>query len=543
MTNALMIQGTTSDAGKSILVTAICRILARHKISVAPFKPQNMALNSAVTIEGGEIGRAQAVQAEACYLSPSILMNPILLKPNSDLGSQVIIHGKSIGNMKAQEYHRYKPQLLNTVIETYQQLQEKYQHIIIEGAGSPAEINLREHDIANMGFAEAINCPVIIVADIDRGGVFAHLYGTYELLSDSEKNRVQGFVINRFRGDVNLLNPGLEWLEEKTGIPTLAVIPYIHNLHIEAEDSLSQKQNGNQNTNADPLHIIIPTYPRTSNHTDFDVLKNHPSIDCQHIKNSSDFTGADIIVLPGSKNVRVDLQWLKDNGWESIIQRHLRLGGKIIGICGGYQMLGNWVHDPDAVESAAGSSQGLGLLEMETTLFEHKTLRNVTGFLHEQLSNSRQRDEKITVSGYEIHAGTSTGKATLCPLFTLYARKASGNSLTEEDTFPDGAQNNDNTVIGSYLHGLFDSPEFLQHIVSWAGGSHAEIFDYALFKEQEINRLADAVESVLPASLICDLLNTPVPSTKSTATSLTPSLTPSLSPVSNTKSSENSHAE
>ena len=238
----LMVQGTTSDAGKSILATAFCRMLARADYKVAPFKPQNMALNSAVTIDGGEIGRAQAVQAEACYLSPTVDMNPILLKPNSDQGSQVIINGQAIGNMNATDYHQFKPQLMGPVIEAHDRLMQTCDLVIVEGAGSPAEINLREHDIANMGFAEAIDCPVVLVADIDRGGVFAHLYGTYALLSESEKSRIKGFIINRFRGDVRLLEPGLRWLEEKTSIPVLAVIPYIKKLHIEAEDSISQSQ-------------------------------------------------------------------------------------------------------------------------------------------------------------------------------------------------------------------------------------------------------------------------------------------------------------
>lgn len=508
--HALMIQGTTSDAGKSILVTAICRILARHGVSVAPFKPQNMALNSAVTIEGGEIGRAQAVQAEACYLEPSILMNPILLKPNSDMGSQVIISGKAIGNMKAKEYHQYKPQLLHTVIETHQQLQEKYPITIIEGAGSPAEINLREHDIANMGFAEAIDCPVLIVADIDRGGVFAHLYGTYALLSKSEQQRVKGFIINRFRGDVTLLEPGLAWLEEKTGIPTLAVVPYIHQLHIEAEDSLSQRTHSDlKDSDASfTLNITVPIYPRTSNHTDFDALQLHPHIHCQLIKDSDDFSGADIIILPGSKNVQEDLQWLKDKGWDTIIQRHLRLGGKVIGICGGYQMLGQWIHDPEAIESTIGSSQGLGLLEMETTLLDNKTLRNVSGTFGEQL---------IPVSGYEIHAGISQGESTKKPLFQLQIQSLE-TSLKEpaENIFNDGAKNNNDTVMGSYLHGLFDSPEFLQHLFKWANLSNKEAsekirFDYAAFKNAQMDRLADTVETVLPLHTLCELLDIAVP--------------------------------
>ena len=512
----LMVQGTTSDAGKSILVTALCRILARHKIAVAPFKSQNMALNSAVTFEGGEIGRAQAVQAQACYLSPSVAMNPVLLKPNSDLGAQVIVNGKAIGNMQATEYHRYKPQLLNTVVDAHNQLQQNYQAVIVEGAGSPAEINLREHDIANMGFAEAIDCPVIIVADIDRGGVFAHLYGTYELLSKSEQKRVQGFVINRFRGDVSLLEPGLKWLEEKVGVPTLAVIPYIPNLHIEAEDSLAQNQNAEGDLNYHHCKIVIPMYPRASNHTDFDVLRMHPQIDCQFQKESTQFNGADLIVLPGSKHVRGDLQWLNESGWSSLIKRHLRLGGKVIGICGGYQMLGRCVHDPDAIESAAGSTIGLDLLDMETTLTDNKTLRNVSGTLiANQMKAGNTKNKKISVNGYEIHAGISQGAALKNPLLQLKYDKGNESIL-----FDDGAMHTDNNIMGSYLHGIFDEPDMLEYCMRWAHPVDDEFslndvnnidkkltyFNYQQYKDLEINRLADAVEKVMPLESILALL-------------------------------------
>jgi adenosylcobyric acid synthase len=514
----LMVQGTTSDAGKSILVTALCRILARHNVAVAPFKPQNMALNSAVTADGGEIGRAQAVQADACYLPPSILMNPILLKPNSDLGAQVIVNGKAIGNMQAKEYHCYKPALLNTVIDAHQQLQKNHQVIIVEGAGSPAEINLREHDIANMGFAEAIDCPVIIVADIDRGGVFAHLYGTYELLSESEQQRIQGFVINRFRGDVTLLEPGLIWLEEKTGVPTLAVIPYIPNLHVEAEDSLASNQNAEGDSRRHQCKIVIPVTPRASNHTDFDVLRMHPQIDCQFQKDAAQFDGADIIMIPGSKHVRGDLQWLHDNAWGAVIERHLRYGGKVMGICGGYQMLGHWVHDPNSIESAAGSTMGLGLLDMETTLTDNKTLRNVCGYLipNQLTPNDNAR---VRVKGYEIHAGISQGPALDMPLLEL--QHSENNDST---VFSDGAINADNNIIGTYVHGFLDEPEMLKCCLQWACSSKNNVkagmlnrsglteagensfdnFDYNQYKDSEINRLADVVEKVMPLpSILC----------------------------------------
>ena len=487
--HTLMVQGTTSDAGKSIMVTALGRILVRHGISVAPFKPQNMALNSAVTAEGGEIGRAQAVQAEACFLAPTVDMNPVLLKPNSDIGAQVIVHGKAIGNMKATEYHHYKPELLNEVLASHARLAQQYQVVLVEGAGSPAEINLREHDIANMGFAEAADCPVVIVADIDRGGVFAHLLGTYELLSESEKARVKGFIINRFRGDVSLLESGLDWLEARTRVPVLAVVPYVMNLHIEAEDAINQQQK--HPIGYQQLKVVVPIYPRASNHTDFDVLRMHPQVDCEFMRDLNSFNGADLIVLPGSKNVRGDLAWLQESGWADTIKRHLRLGGKVIGVCGGYQMLGEWIHDPDAIESAAGSSEGLGLLAMETTLTGNKTLRNVCG---------KTLETGVAVKGYEIHAGISTGAALQQPLFAV--------SPTEDAqaAVPEGARNAEDTVIGSYIHGLFDSSELLNELLLWAGLNRVEQFDYAAFREQQIERLADEVEAVLPVSRICELL-------------------------------------
>ena len=489
----LMVQGTTSDAGKSVLVTAICRMLTRQNIKVAPFKSQNMALNSAVTPDGGEIGRAQAVQAEACYLQPDVRMNPILLKPNSDLGSQVIVRGKAIGNMKAAEYHYYKPELLKDVVKAHDELHAEFDLVIVEGAGSPAEINLREHDLANMGFAEAVDCPVIIVADIDRGGVFAHLYGTYALLSASEQKRIEGFVINRFRGDPALLQGGLDWLEEKTGKPVLAVIPYIHNLHIEAEDAVAKQQISNA---ANQLKVVVPVYPRASNHTDFDALRMHPQVDCQLLRDINEFDGADLIILPGSKNTRGDLAWFKQQGWDKLVQRHLRLGGKVLGICGGYQMLGDWVHDPEGSESAPGSCQGLGHLAIETTLKGEKQLRNVQGHWCGLALNKHQ----VAVSGYEIHVGTTSGPDTQRALVQL------------QDDYgcrSDGAGNADNTVMGCYVHGILDQSDVLHSILDWAGLGDIQAFDYQAHRANEIDRLADATEAALPLNALYKLLNWP----------------------------------
>ena len=481
----LMVQGTTSDAGKSILVTALCRILARKGIKVAPFKSQNMALNSAVTADGGEIGRAQAVQAEACFLQPDVRMNPILLKPNSDLGSQVILRGKAIGNMKAVEYHQHKPKLLQDVVLAHQELLADFDLVMVEGAGSPAEINLRQHDLANMGFAEAVDCPVIIVADIDRGGVFAHLYGTYELLSATEQARTRGFIINRFRGDKALLQGGLDWLEQKTGKPVLAVLPYIHNLHIEAEDSLAVDQFANSDA-GQHFKVVVPIYPRASNHTDFDALRMHPEVDCRLIRDVQHFKGADLIILPGSKNTRGDLGWLKVSGWDAVIKRHLRLGGKVIGICGGYQMLGQAVHDPDGTESSPGSSEGLGHLAIETLLQGEKQLRNVQGHWLGEVGN-------IPVTGYEIHVGQTSGSDLAQPLMQL-------------NTGPDGARNREDTVMGSYVHGLFDEPKLLAELLRWAGLEHTQAFDYPALRAAQIERLADEVEAELPVEKIFNIM-------------------------------------
>jgi len=316
----LMVQGTTSDAGKSTLVTALCRWLARQGVAVAPFKPQNMALNSAVTADGGEIGRAQAVQAQAAGLPPHSDMNPVLLKPNSDTGAQVIIHGRAVTQMDAAAYHDYKRVAMQAVLESHRRLSERYQVVMVEGAGSPAEINLRTNDIANMGFAEAVDCPVILIADIDKGGVFAHLVGTLELLSASEQARVRGFVINRFRGDIALLQPGLDWLERRTGKPVLGVLPYLMDFHLEAEDAIDVRQSAKA---AEVLKVVVPVLPRISNHTDFDPLRLHPQVDLRFVGPGQPVPAADLIVLPGSKSVRADLAWLRANGWEAAIQRAL----------------------------------------------------------------------------------------------------------------------------------------------------------------------------------------------------------------------------
>ncbi|MCE3264540.1 MAG: cobyric acid synthase [Pseudoduganella sp.] len=470
----LMVQGTTSDAGKSTIVAALCRLLKRRGVQVAPFKPQNMALNSAVTIDGGEIGRAQALQAIAAGVPAHTDMNPVLLKPSSDIGAQVIIHGKVRGDMNARDYHQYKTVAMAAVLESHERLLAQYETVIVEGAGSPAEINLRDRDIANMGFAEAVDCPVILCADIDRGGVFAHIVGTLSCLSESERNRIIGFVINRFRGDIKLLEPGLDWLEAQTGKPVLAVLPYLHGLFLDAEDAVQAVQ-----AERGAFRIVVPSLPRMSNHTDFDALRAHPEVDLRFVRKGEAIPPADLIVLPGSKNTRADLAALKEGGWPQAIARHLRYGGKVIGICGGFQMLGRHVADPHGVEGLAGADEGLGLLEMETVLTQEKRLAQVSGAC---------TFAPAVVSGYEIHMGVSSGAALAQPAFTIAGRS-------------EGALSADGQVMGTYLHGLFDHPEAGQALLRWAGLATQREVDTATLREASLERLADACQPLLGALL------------------------------------------
>ncbi|WP_338847947.1 cobyric acid synthase [Massilia sp. W12] len=480
----LMVQGTTSDAGKSTVVAALCRLAMRAGVRVAPFKPQNMALNSAVTEDGGEIGRAQALQAQAAGLAPHTDMNPVLLKPSSDTGAQVVVHGKVRADMQARDYDLYKTVAMQAVRESHARLLQRYELVMVEGAGSPAEVNLRARDIANMGFAEDADCPVILVADIDRGGVFAHFIGTLACLSESEQKRIIGFVINRFRGDISLLTPGIEWLEQKTGKPVLAVLPYLHGLQLDAEDAIQNAQQDGAKT----FRIVVPVFPRISNHTDFDALRAHPGVDLQFIGPQQNIPPADLIILPGSKNTRADLEWLRAQGWDAAIQRHLRYGGKVIGICGGMQMLGRSIADPQGLEGAPGSSAGLGLLELVTVLQGEKTLRRMQGVC------AWPQAQAAPVAGYEIHLGASTGAALMQPAFHLH-------SLDGAQTLQDGAISSDGAILGSYLHGLFDLPQASNALLAWAGLQSQQAPDLNQLREQSIERLAQACAPLWDALL------------------------------------------
>lgn len=468
-----MVQGTTSDAGKSTLVAGLCRVLSRAGVAVVPFKPQNMALNSAVTVDGGEIGRAQALQALAARVPAHTDMNPVLLKPNSDTGAQVVIHGQPLRNMDAREYHAFKPEAMHAVMASYQRLRRQFDVVLVEGAGSPAEVNLREGDIANMGFAMAAGCAVVIVADIDRGGVFAHLLGTLECLAPEERARVTGFVINRFRGDPALLAPGIEWLETRTGKPVLGVVPYLQGLHLDAEDAMQVGRTAASRA-ASCLRVTVPVFPRISNHTDFDALRAHPQVEVTFVGPGQALPAADLVVLPGSKNVQSDLQFLRAQGWDRQIERHLRYGGKLIGVCGGMQMLGHAVHDPLGIEGSPASMQGLGWLDIETALEARKQLRMAEGRL--------AFGEGGRVRGYEIHMGATRGDGLVRPAMLL------GGG-------PDGAISSDGQVLGTYLHGLFDHAEGCRELLSWAGLENPEGVDHAERREMSLQRLADALEA------------------------------------------------
>ncbi|WP_136255232.1 cobyric acid synthase [Onishia niordana] len=490
----LMIQGTTSDAGKSTVVAALCRALARRGISVAPFKAQNMALNSAVTPEGGEIGRSTALQARAAGVDPHTDMNPVLLKPETDRGAQVILDGQVHGHMDALDYHAFKHQARATVLAAWQRLSSRFDVVIAEGAGSPAEINLREGDIANMGFAEAIDCPVLLVGDIDRGGVFAQLVGTLALLAESEQTRTKGFIINRFRGDIALLESGLDWLTAYSGKPVFGVLPHLNGLLLDAEDGVGL---ATQQTQAPELHIVVPMLPRISNHTDLDPLRLHPRVALTLVGPDRPIPPADVILLPGSKSTASDLAWLRAQGWEPAIRRHLRYGGKVLGICGGFQMLGESIDDPESLEGEPGSVPGLGLLAMRTRMVAGKQLRNVCGTLVGTITatlSDTPAGEDVAVSGYEIHNGISEGPALDRPLMHL-------------EGHPDGAVSEDGQVLGTYLHGLFDEAGALSALLARLGlDADGAAVDYAAHRERELDRLADTVEAHLDMDQLLSLL-------------------------------------
>jgi adenosylcobyric acid synthase len=450
---AVMFCGTASDVGKSVLAAGFCRILSKRGISVAPFKSQNMALNSFATPEGGEIGRAQAVQAQACRIPTHTDMNPILLKPNSDTGSQVIVQGKVVGNMSVAEYNSYKPTAFIKVEESFDRLQSSFDFVVIEGAGSIAEINLKEHDIANLRVAEMAGCPCILVADIDRGGVFAQIVGTMELLEPPEKARIKGVIINKFRGDPSLLKPGIDFVEQRTGVPVLGVVPWFSHFRIPEEDSVALEKRAKgkgQKAKGDKINIGVVRLPRISNYTDFDPLEAEPDVDLHYIEGGHEVDGLDILILPGSKSTTGDLLFLMRHGFPQAIRSFT---GPVVGICGGYQMLGRKVSDPHGIESHIREADGLGLLDVETVMRPHKETHQAEGKL--LLAGSLVAPGCIgPLFGYEIHMGRSTLGPEARPFIQLSRRSGSDVAISDGAVSPDGR------VFGTYLHGLFDNHGF-----------------------------------------------------------------------------------
>ncbi|MDO8785782.1 MAG: cobyric acid synthase [Syntrophales bacterium] len=493
---SLMIQGTGSHVGKSILVAAFCRILRQDGYGVAPFKSQNMALNSFITREGGEIGRAQAVQAEAAGLEPHVDMNPILLKPSSDVGAQVIIHGRVYKNMSARLYHESKSHVADFVRQSFRRLEERYDFIVIEGAGSPAEINLRENDIANMGMAEIADCPVVLVGDIDRGGVFASLVGTMELLEEKERRRVKGFIINKFRGDVSLLLPGIDFLEKKTGVPVLGVVPYFRDIYLQEEDGvaidrlISRQQTGK-------IEIAVIYLPHISNFTDFDPLEREPDVSLRYVGRGERIGKADAVIIPGSKNTIDDLSYLYNTGGVAEILRHYREGGTIVGICGGYQMLGEYIEDPHHVETNLGKLNGIGLLPVITAIEKEKMTSQIRAKVHPSNPFFTNRDE---LTGYEIHMGKTSFQRKNY-MFEIVRREGPPVSV------PDGFISDDGRVWGTYIHGIFDNDDFRREFVrrvksekslpvasaSAGEGEGEPRFNYEEFKETQYDALAALV--------------------------------------------------
>jgi adenosylcobyric acid synthase len=454
---ALMVLGTGSSVGKSLTVAALCRILHQEGFSVAPFKAQNMSLNSFATREGHEIGRAQAMQAQAAGIEPHVDMNPILLKPTSDLCSQVIVNGKLLGSYPGVDYYALKDEMRAAASAAYERLASRFEIVVLEGAGSPVEINLKDRDIVNLKMAEMADARCILVADIDRGGVFGSLIGTYSLLEPVERSRFDGFLINKFRGDVNLFLPGVAYLQEKLSQACLGVIPYLHEHGIDDEDSVSlERRSVKPRDEADKLSICVIGYPYLSNFTDFTALEQQPEVCVYYTRSPQDTQLADVLVLPGSKNTISDLLWLKKHDWATAITNHVKHGKPVLGICGGFQMLGLEIRDPFHTESHVEAVAGLGILDVETELHPEKITRQALGKLN---TIDYRAERAATFAGYEIHLGETRRGAGVQPLLQI-------QRLGENEWREDGAITCDGKVIGTYLHGLFDSPSGLDWLLN-----------------------------------------------------------------------------
>lgn len=494
-----MIQGTMSSAGKSLLTAALCRIFAQDGYRVAPFKSQNMALNSYITKEGLEMGRAQVMQAEAAGTQPSVLMNPILLKPTSDMGSQVIVNGEVLGNMSAQEYFKFKTKLIPEIKKAYEKLDQNYDIIVIEGAGSPAEINLKENDIVNMGMAKMVDAPVLLVGDIDRGGVFAQLYGTCALLEEHEKNRIKGLIINKFRGDSSLLDTGITMLEEKTGIPVLGVIPYLH-VDLEEEDSLTERF-GNASGQVKLVDIAVIRLPHISNFTDFQILERTEEISLRYVTSVIELGRPDMIILPGTKNTIADLKWMRQNGLEAAILKAAENNVILFGICGGFQMMGTEILDEEGSEQS-GKIDGMNFFPMRTVFRNSKKRSRISGSFSRQVGCLEGLSDTL-VEGYEIHMGESEFLEKVKP-FTYVTDDITGAS------YFDGACKD--PCYGTYIHGIFDQQQTVEKLfqsICLKKGVRPEqvmVMDQKEWKEKQYNDLAESVRAYLDMERIYEIL-------------------------------------
>ena len=482
---AIMIQGTGSDVGKSLLVAALARAFTRRGLRVRPFKPQNMSNNAAVTLDGGEIGRAQALQARAARVAPSVHMNPVLLKPQSDIGSQVVVQGRVIGNAKAREYQAMKPKLLGAVLESFERLAGEADLVLVEGAGSASEVNLRSADIANMGFARAAGVPVVVVGDIDRGGVIASLVGTKAVIAPADNAMIVGFIVNRFRGDPALFDDGMKTVAQHTGWQSLGLVPFFASAHrLPAEDALGlpgQRAGGDGRP-----RIVVLAYPRIANFDDFDPLRLEPNVDLAFLRPGEPIPGdAALVILPGSKATIADLAALRATGWDIDLKAHRRRGGYVLGICGGYQMLGRRISDPDGIEGPAGSVAGLGLLDVDTVLEGDKVLIETAG---ETVQGS------VPFKGYEMHVGRTTG--TNRPLLRL------------ADGRDEGAANDSGTVAGCYIHGLLSDDRQRQHWLHRIGVTGSAL-DYEADVDATLDHLADHIEKHVDCDRLLALAREP----------------------------------
>ena len=499
MAKVIMVQGTMSNVGKSVIAAGLCRIFKQDGYRVAPFKSQNMALNSFITKEGLEMGRAQVMQAEAAGTEPSVSMNPILLKPTNDIGSQVIVNGEVLGTMSARDYFKMKKSLIPEIMKAYKKLDENYDIIVIEGAGSPAEINLKEDDIVNMGMAKLVNAPVLLVGDIDRGGVFAQLYGTVALLEEEERNRIKGLIINKFRGDKTILDPGVEMLEEMTGIHVVGVTPYLH-VSLEDEDSLSERLEDKHAIGL--IDIAVIRLPRISNFTDFNVFEGVKGVSVRYVSAANQLGNPDLIILPGTKNTMGDLLWMRQNGLEASVLKAHKAGTTVFGVCGGYQMLGKSIADPDGVEEG-GTIRGMGLLDADTVFEAEKARTRIEGrVLNPDGILKPLAGAKVT--GYEIHMGRTHVSSETMPFTEIV------DTITGEHKIEGACGNN---VYGSYIHGIFDNQEIAVKMVRAIAASKGiteemdmEI-DFAAFKETQYDLLADGLRKHLDMEEIYKILD------------------------------------